>query len=241
LQGLAAAAQRCEKKYLYREDNLVGSDDNLIRFYEALLAYYGPQGWWPGQSDFEVVVGAVLTQNTSWANVEKALAKLKEAQLLEPEGLNKIGPEKLAQLIRPAGYFNIKARRLKNLIRWFCQTYGGSLRVMAQNSVTRLREELLSVNGIGRETADSIILYALHKPTFVVDTYTYRVLVRHGCLEAQSDYEQIKEFCEGHLPQEVQLFNEFHALIVRVGKEYCRSKPRCEGCPLSRFEHFIEE
>lgn len=212
-----------------------------MRFYDALLARFGPQGWWPGDGAFEVMVGAVLTQNTNWANVEKALVNLKKENLLDPAALNNISREKLAQLIRPAGYFNIKAKRLKNLIRWFCEEYEGRLENLNDLSVERLREELLAVNGIGRETADSIILYALEKPTFVVDAYTYRVLVRHGCLDADSDYEQIKEFCEGHLPQEVKLYNEFHALIVRVGKEYCRPKPCCAHCPLEQFEHKVDE
>jgi endonuclease-3 related protein len=220
---------------------LVNRGNELIRFYEALLARFGPQGWWPGEDGFEVMVGAVLTQNTNWANVEKAIANLKKENLLNPAALNDISREKLAQLIRPAGYFNVKAKRLKNLIGWFCREYEGSVEVLAQGNVSCLREELLSVNGIGRETADSIILYALGKPTFVVDTYTYRILVRHGCIDMESDYEQIKEYCEGHLSQEVALYNEFHALIVRVGKEYCRPKPRCAGCPLEQFEHCIEE
>ena len=220
---------------------MVSRAEELIRFYEALLARFGPQGWWPGESGFEVMVGAVLTQNTNWANVEKAIANLKKENLLDPAALNDISREKLAQLIRPAGYFNVKTKRLKNLIGWFCREYQGSLEALAQSDISRLREELLSVNGIGLETADSIILYALGKPTFVVDTYTYRVLVRHGCIDMESDYEQIKEYCEGHLLEEVTLYNEFHALIVRVGKEYCRPKPRCADCPLEQFEHCIEE
>jgi endonuclease III related protein len=210
---------------------------DLMEFYEALLARYGPQDWWPGETDFEVMVGAVLTQNTNWKNVEKAIANLKAADLLTPPALDDLAERQLAEYIRPAGYFNIKAKRLKNLIRWLMDEFDGSLKPLRDYSIDRLREELLSINGIGRETADSIILYALHKPTFVVDTYTYRVLVRHGCIDAESDYELIKEFFESHLPEDVQLFNEFHALIVQVGKNHCKPRPLCADCPLEQFDH----
>ncbi|GAF99614.1 unnamed protein product, partial [marine sediment metagenome] len=195
---------------------MVSRDDELMSFYQALWARYGPQGWWPGQSSFEVMVGAVLTQNTNWKNVEKAIANLKTANSLTHQAIDRMSCETLAQLIRPAGYFNLKARRLKNLIRWLSEQFHGSLEALSECSIDRLRQELLSVNGIGPETADSIILYALQKPTFVVDAYTCRILVRHGFLDSESDYEQIKEFCQNHLPEDVDLYNEFHALIVRV-------------------------
>ena len=214
--------------------------DQLMTFYETLLAHYGPQNWWPGDTPFEVMVGAVLTQNTNWLNVEKAITNLKAADKLSAWAIDSLDHEELAQLIRPAGYFNIKARRLKNLITWLCQDYDGSVEALNRLSVPRLREELLSVNGIGRETADSIILYALEKPTFVVDTYTYRVLCRHGCIDPESDYEQTKDFCESHLLQDVALYNEFHALIVQVGKNHCKPRPKCTDCPLECYEHTLD-
>jgi len=216
------------------------TDNKLMCFYEALLDHFGPQHWWPGQSPFEVMVGAVLTQNTNWSNVEKAIKNLKNAQALTPERINNLTHEELAQLIRPAGYFNIKAKRLKNFIRWFCSDYNASIESLRELSVDRLREELLSINGIGRETADSIILYALEKLTFVVDTYTYRILLRHGCIDSDSDYERTKEYCQANLPDDIAVYNELHALIVRTGKIHCKPRPACLECPLARFSHDVE-
>jgi len=156
---------------------------------------------------------------------------------LSPAAIDQMDPKELANLIRPAGYFNIKAKRLKNLVHWFCQEHQGSMELLDELSVARLREELLSINGIGPETADSIILYALDKPTFVVDTYTGRVLGRHGFIEAECGYEEVKDFCENHLPVEVELYNEFHALLVAVGKHYCKVRAQCSTCPLEQFDH----
>lgn len=186
------------------------------------------------------MVGAVLTQNTNWANVEKAIANLKKADVLSPQQLHQLDFQSLAQLIKPAGYYNIKSRRLKNLVSWFYDRYEGAIERLGELSVERLREELLAVKGVGRETADSIILYALNKPTFVVDTYTFRMLYRHGCIDRESDYETVKDYCQDHLPREVRLYNEFHALIVQVGKKHCKPRPQCEDCPLARYEHTIE-
>ena len=217
------------------------ANNPLMVFYEALLGRYGRQHWWPGETAFEVMVGAVLTQNTNWGNVEKAIGNLRAAGKLTAEGIMALPDERLAALIRPAGYFNIKTRRLKNLVRWFCAECGGDMEVLRAWSVYRLREELLGVKGVGRETADSIILYAAGQATFVVDRYTYRVLLRHGCIDRESDYEMIKEYCEGHLPSDADLFNELHALIVRVGKEHCKPRAKCAGCPLEPFEHCLEE
>ncbi len=218
----------------------IDCDNKLMSFYRVLLERFGPQNWWPGDGPFEVMVGAVLTQNTNWANVEKAIKNLKDADMLCPEKIDRLSQQELAPLIRPAGYFNIKSRRLKNLVRWLCRDYGGSVNELAGIATDRLREELLSINGVGPETADSIILYAFERPTFVVDTYTYRILVRHSCIDMESDYEQTKEYCQANLPDDVALYNEFHALIVRLGKDHCRPKPRCSGCPLERFEHCVE-
>lgn len=211
--------------------------EKLMAFYNAMLDHYGPQNWWPGDGPFEVMAGAVLTQNTGWSNVEKAISNLKAAGKLSAEKINEMPPDELAQIIRPAGYYNIKAKRLKNLVEWFCNQFDASIESLAELSVDRLTEELLAIRGIGRETADSIILYALSKPTFVVDTYTYRILTRHGCIDAEADYDQIKEYCEGHLPEDARLYNEFHALLVQVGKNHCKPRPRCNGCPLEPFEH----
>ena len=213
------------------------SSEKLTTFYQTLLEHFGPQGWWPGDTPFEIMVGAVLTQNTNWTNVEKAITNLKKAQALEPEIIDQMPPAQLAELIRPAGYYNVKTKRLKNLVKWFCQEYQGTAQNIENLSVQRLREELLAINGIGFETADSIVLYAFEKPTFVIDAYTCRIFSRHGCLDQEMGYEEIKDFFEWNLPQDIDLYKEYHALIVRLGKEFCRPKPRCENCPLRKFDH----
>lgn len=206
----------------------------LQEIYDRLLARYGPQSWWPGDSPFEVMVGAVLVQNTSWQNVEKAIRNLREQDLLDPRRLYEVPPEELEGLIQPAGYFRVKARRLRNLLEFLVQRYDGSLQAMFATSLPELREQLLSISGVGPETADSILLYAGNLPTFVVDTYTYRVFSRHGWIGFDADYDQIKDHLESGLAQDVAMYNEYHALLVRVGKECCRkSKPLCDGCPLA--------
>ncbi len=204
----------------------------LNEAYEKLLAAFGPQNWWPAETPFEVIVGAVLTQNTSWKNVEYALENLREVGALSLDVIHAMHAEELAELIRPAGYYNIKAKRLKNLVRFIVEQHNGDLPQLFARSAHDLREQLLQVNGIGFETADSIVLYAAHLPIFVVDAYTARVLKRHGWIEPEADYQAIQELFEYHLPQDVSLYNEYHALIVRVGKEYCGKKPKCEQCPL---------
>ena len=201
---------------------------------------FGPQHWWPGETPFEVMAGAILTQNTSWTNVEKAIANLKSAGNLTPEALHRIDLALLAELIRPAGYFNIKAKRLKSFVDWLFGDYGGELTNLQSISTDRLREELLAVKGIGRETADSILLYALDRPVFVVDAYTARITLRHRLIEPGADYEQLRQLFESNLPEDVQLFNEYHALLVRAGKEFCRPKARCSGCPLEKHPHTLE-
>ena len=207
--------------------------EKLNQMYELVEDAFGPQHWWPGETPFEVMVGAVLTQNTNWTNVEKAISNLKSRGLLSPEKLHELPVEELAELIRPAGYYNVKAGRLKNLIDWLFGEFDGDLERMFALSVSDLRERLLGVKGVGRETCDSIILYAAAKPTFVVDAYTCRVLLRHDLIDEDADYEEIKDVFESDLPADVRLFNEFHALLVRVGKAFCRKKPRCSECPLS--------
>ncbi len=206
--------------------------------YDALLSAYGPRHWWPGETPFEVMVGAVLTQNTNWTNVERAIANLKSADALDPERLHRMPHEALAELIRPAGYFNVKARRLKSLIAWLMETSGGDLDALFARSTASLREALLGVKGIGRETADSILLYAGEHVTFVVDAYTARILRRHQLIDEEADYEEIKELFEGALAAEAPLYNEYHALLVEAGKRCCRPRnPRCEECPLGEFPH----
>ena len=204
----------------------------LMEMFAALSNHFGPQHWWPAQTELEVIVGAVLTQNTNWKNVEKALVNLKEKDLLSIHHLHALPVSELAQLIRPAGYYNIKAKRLKNLIDFIAERYHSDLTGLLDEETESLRQGLLSVNGIGPETADSILLYAAHRPVFVVDAYTHRILSRHAMTDEQSDYDQLQALFVDHLPDDPSLFNEFHALIVMTGKEYCRRKPLCRLCPL---------
>ena len=213
----------------------------LADIYRALLRVYGPQGWWPGDTPFEVMIGAVLTQNTAWSNVEKAISNLKGARAMNAASFRRLGPAELAGLIRPSGYYHIKTKRLANLMRFLDEQYRGSLARMLRDNTEKLREGLLSVNGIGPETADSIMLYAGGHPVFVVDAYTKRVLSRHGLLSGSEGYHEVQELFVENLPREAQLFNEYHALLVLVGKRHCRkSDPRCEGCPLEPLlEHAI--
>ncbi|MHC5061378.1 MAG: endonuclease III domain-containing protein [Planctomycetota bacterium] len=215
------------------------SYDKLIQIHDLLFDRYGPQHWWPGETAFEVIVGAILTQNTNWTNVEKAIANIKAVDALTPQKLYNMSADELAELIRPAGYFNIKAARLKNFLNWLFENYDGDLDGLENLSADLLRHELLGVKGIGPETADSIVLYAFGKPVFVIDTYTCRALGRHGLIEAGADYEQVREFFESNLPTDVKLFNEYHALFVCVGKEYCRPKPKCRDCPLVTLPHEV--
>jgi endonuclease-3 related protein len=201
--------------------------------YERLFAAFGPQRWWPGDSPFEIMVGAVLVQNTAWRNVERAIEQLRQAGVMEPAALYALPVDELAELIRPAGYYRLKAKRLRNLLAFVLEEYGGSLNAMFAADLTTLRQQLLAIQGIGPATADAILLYAGGLPTFVVDTYTHRILSRHGWIGYDADYHQIKDFFESNLPADAPLYNEYHALLVRVGKDYCRrSAPRCEGCPL---------
>ena len=207
----------------------------LMEMFDLLLDHFGPQNWWPAETELEVMVGAVLTQNTNWKNVEKAIRNLKNAGLLSLEGLVSLPMATLAEEIRPAGYYNLKAGRLKNLMNFIMQRYEGDLFRFLKDETEILREGLLSVKGVGPETADSILLYAARKPVFVVDAYTYRILSRHGMVQEPSTYEQLQELFVEHLPEDVALFNEFHAVIVKTGKNYCRKKPLCLECPLEEW------
>jgi endonuclease-3 related protein len=205
----------------------------LLKFYKKLYEAFGPQHWWPGETPFEVAVGAILTQNTNWGNVEKAIKNLKREKVLDPEAIHNMPADRLSLLIKPAGYFNIKAKRLKSFIGFLMNDYQGSLKRLKKEDTHLLREKLLSINGIGPETADSILLYALEKPVFVIDAYTKRVLSRHNILGNENPYEKFQELFNSSLKKDIRLFNEYHALFVRVGKTFCkRREPLCEECPL---------
>jgi endonuclease III related protein len=236
----------------------------IPQYYTALLARYGPQNWWPARSRFEVIVGAYLTQNTNWSNVEKAMLNLRRARRLSVAAMRSIPLDELETLVRPSGYFRQKARNVKTFISCLDERYSGSLSRMFAEPTVKLRAELLELNGVGPETADSILLYAGNHPVFVVDAYTRRVLLRHGIINQKTSYEEIRAMIENAISSSgaeslivkesgsdprhpvsrmsssvrtelAQHYNELHALIVRVGNHYCRAKPICEGCPLQTF------
>ncbi len=208
--------------------------------YDSLYKRYGPQGWWPSESKLECALGAILTQNTAWKNVEKAIENLKREGFISIEKIDRASHGELARLLRPSGYFNQKAAKLKNFARFVMEGYGGDLDAMLEEDASALREKLLNVKGIGPETADSIVLYAAGKPLFVVDAYTVRVLRRHQLIPEQTSYDEVQELLTQSLPPEPELYNEFHALFVRVGKERCKKKaPLCSGCPLEDDPHEV--
>lgn len=219
---------------------LVRPEGPLREIYRRLLRAFGPQGWWPkGEvyftrpDPFEVAVGAILTQNTAWANAARAVAELRRRRRMRPAALAEVPRGRLAGWIRPSGYFNQKAVRLKILARHLVNRYGGRISRMRAVPAGRLRSELLTLPGIGPETADSILLYALNKPVFVVDAYTRRVLARHGLIPPEASYEEIQTLFMKHLPHRSSLYNEYHALLVALGKDYCRkSAPLCRRCPV---------
>jgi endonuclease-3 related protein len=211
----------------------VSPSGELLRYYEAMAGALGPMHWWPAQTPFEVIVGAILTQSTAWGNVERAIANLRAAGLLTPTAILRVRTARLATLVRPSGYFRQKAKKLKAFVRFLQEGYGGSLNRMFLTPTSELREKLLSVHGIGPETADSILLYAGNHPVFVVDAYTHRIFGRHGITDGKADYERVRALVETSIPQRPELFNELHALIVNTGKNWCRkAAPRCEECPL---------
>jgi endonuclease-3 related protein len=207
----------------------------LVRLYDRLHRRYGPQGWWPARTRFEVVVGAILTQNAAWRNAERAIARLRAAAALDLEAVLALPPGRLAALLRPSGTFRLKARRLRAFARHVSRRHGGRLGRLLTRPLPALRAELLEIPGIGPETADAIALYAAGRPIFVVDAYTRRILARHRLVSPDADYAAVQTFVMTHLPHDPALFNELHALLVRVGKEYCRPQPRCAICPL-RFD-----
>ncbi|MDI6781635.1 MAG: endonuclease III domain-containing protein [bacterium] len=206
----------------------------LMSIYDSLYKAFGPRHWWPGETPFEVAIGAILTQNTAWTNVEKAINRLKEHNLLTAEHIRDIDPNLLGEMIRSSGYYNQKAKKLKAFIEFLFSRYEGSMEKMAQTEMWSLRHELLQINGIGMETADSIILYACYKPIFVVDAYTRRVLSRHNLIkEDDTSYTHIQKLFMNNLPPDLAIYNEYHALIVQLGKELCSKRnPDCNHCPL---------
>jgi len=204
----------------------------LHEIYDLLHRHYGPTDWWPGDTPFEIAVGAVLTQNTSWSNVERAIANLKRAKILGPRKILACPDGALEDALRPSGYFRVKARRVRCFCQYLADRYGGSMARMAARPLEELRPELLAVDGIGPETADDILLYACEKPVFVVDAYTRRILSRHGLCAPDIAYEALRSLFEGHLERDLRLFKEYHGLIVYTGKDYCRRAPKCELCPL---------
>ncbi len=205
----------------------------LEQWFFFMLDRFGHQQWWPAESPFEVAVGAILTQNTSWKNVEKAIANLKREELLDSKRLLELHRDELAALIRPAGYYNIKAERLQNFLRLLQQKFSGDITTMRGIALDELRQILLSVKGIGPETADSILLYALDFPVFVIDAYTMRILARHDLIDGDTDYHQAQAIFMDNIPVDAALFNEYHALFVALGKDHCRArKMLCSGCPL---------
>lgn len=213
-------------------------ESGLLTVYNKLYASFGKQYWWPAKSAFEVMVGAILTQNTSWNNVEKAIANLDKEKLLSAKKINKISISALAQVIKPAGFHNIKAKRLKEFTKFFNKHYKADIKLMSKVNMQDLRNSLLAVNGIGPETADSILLYALKKPTFVVDSYTKRILTRHKFITEGQTYHNVQRLFMENLKNDVKLFNEYHALLVKLAKDYCKkTKPKCNLCPLKKDEN----
>ena len=212
-----------------------------MKIYRALLKAYGSQHWWPGETCFEVMVGAILTQNTSWRNVEKAIGHLKEKGVLNSEGIYKLRKSQLASLIKSSGYYRIKADRLKSFVNFLFEEYNGDIEKMRGERIEGLRKKLLEVKGIGPETVDSILLYGLKKPIFVVDAYTKQSLSRHGIVSEKASYNEIQSLFMNHLSLDERLFNEYHALFVYLGKTLCKKIPKCDICPLKRIAQSSEK
>lgn len=208
---------------------------DLCVLYSKLNSHFGDLRWWPADSPFEVIIGAILTQNTAWKNVERAIENLKTCNLLEPRLLYEVDREVLEELIRPSGYFRIKTARIKNFLSFLATQYNWDLKKMFAEDLWQLREKMLNINGIGKETADSILLYAGHRPIFVIDAYTKRILSRHGITPPDISYDELQNIFMSHLPADVPLYNQYHALIVNAGKMFCRTVPLCEKCPLKSF------
>jgi endonuclease-3 related protein len=206
----------------------------LLKIFDTLLKSFGKRNWWPGETELEIIVGAVLTQNTSWKNVEKAIDNLKYHNALDIRTLYKMDRETLAIIIKSSGFYNIKSNRLKNIINVIYNDYSSNILNLKKIDMWKARERLLKINGIGKETADSIILYALNKPIFVIDVYTKRFLKNHRVYNGQNDYDTLQEFFMRNLPGDTYLFNEFHALIVYLCQNFCKKIPLCSRCPLEQ-------
>jgi endonuclease-3 related protein len=209
----------------------------LPEIYQLLRERFGHRDWWPGDTTLEIIIGAILTQNTAWSNVEKAITNLKAQKALSVRRLREVAEKDLAEWVRSSGYFNQKAKKIKAFIAFLDAKYSGSLAKLRKASLAELRHELLEINGIGPETADSILLYALGKPVFVVDAYTRRIFRRHFYFDHEPSYHETQERFEAECPPDVALYNDFHAQIVAVGNRFCKPKPRCEGCPLAHLPH----
>jgi len=207
-----------------------------MNIYRKLYQAYGPRNWWPGETPFEVMVGAILTQNTSWRNAEKAILKLKGRGVLNPKGIHHLKKSELAHLIKSSGYFRVKTDRLKSFINFLFEEYDGDLKKMRRERLEELRRKLLQIKGIGPETADSILLYGLKKPIFVVDAYTKRILSRHGIISEKASYEEVQGLFMDYVPHNEKSFNEYHALLVHLGKALCKKVPRCDICPIRGIE-----
>jgi len=212
----------------------------LLAIYHLLMARYGPQHWWPAQESFEVMAGAILTQSAAWRNVEKAIANLKAAGALSPEALRRLSLSEIAALIHPCGYYNAKALKLKSLASWLGKYYDDNLNNLFIGDTDHLRHQLLSIHGIGEETADSIILYAAHKPVFVIDAYTRRIISHIGLAPASNSYIAYQTLFMNNLPSDAGLFNEYHALLVCLAKDVCRHHPLCQQCCLNGICRFYE-
>lgn len=213
----------------------MNSKRKVLTIYRILEDHYGNLNWWPAKGPFEVIVGAILTQNTNWKNVEKAVGNLRKEGCLTPERVRMAGVGKIEKLVRSAGYYRVKARRIMKFVDFLFREYGGSVEKMFREDWQELRKKLLRINGIGEETADSILLYAGKKPVFVVDQYTRRICERHGLIDGKASYGDIQSFFMGRLPADEALYNQYHALIVQTGKEFCRKEPRCAECPLGEM------
>ncbi len=208
---------------------------SLLDIYHRLFDHYGPQHWWPAETPLEMIIGAILTQSAAWTNVEKAIGNLKASDALSINGLREIPQNELARLIYPSGYYNVKARKIKSFVEWLVERYDGDLDKLFALDVTALRLDLLSVHGVGEETADSIILYAARKPIFVIDAYTRRIISRLGLTPQQETYAAFQALFMSQLPHDESLFNEYHALLVQHGKTACRKTPLCQGCCLNHL------
>ena len=209
------------------------SEPRVFEIFKKLYKYYGKQHWWPADTPFEIMIGAVLTQNTAWHNVEKAIFNLKQRNLINPKRLAKLKMSELCQLIKPSGFYNIKAKRLMSLVNFINRTHAGSIDKMKRQHLSELRSQLLAVHGVGEETADSILLYGLNKPIFVVDAYTKRIFNRHNFFDTKTSYQSIQRFFMHNLPRTIKIYNEYHALLVKLAKDFCKTKPKCDTCPIN--------